>query len=80
MSAPMEPWQQRVVDEKAELDERATKLEHFIVVNSAFLALPGAEQSRMRAQLAAMEIYAYILGERIQAWKYSAVEGPKNEA
>jgi hypothetical protein len=61
------PHQQRVVDERAELVDKATKLQGFFDT-PVFSGLDIAEQGRMRAQLAAMNTYADILTERIAAF------------
>jgi stress-induced morphogen len=63
----LQPHQQRVVDEKQELDGRRDKLEVFIV-SDLFQTLDSAEQERMLRQAKAMGEYSLILGERIQAW------------
>ena len=65
-------FQQRVVYEKAELDEKITKLAAFIETFSApfsvFGALPEPERYRLYAQHRAMVAYSAILGERIAAF------------
>lgn len=58
------PHQQRVLDEKAELDERRGKLTAFYSTPT-FHGLPESEQSRLLSQGAAMRSYSEILGERI---------------
>lgn len=63
----MRPHQQRVVDEKAELDARLAKLIPFFDT-AIFAGLGGAEQSRLRQQSHAMACYSAILGERIDAF------------
>jgi hypothetical protein len=63
----MQPHQQRVVDEKASLDDKLTKLRQFFG-SAIFSALPDAEQSRLRTQQVAMSTYSDILGERIAAF------------
>lgn len=61
------PHQQRVVDEKRELDERREKLGAF--KNTDFFAsLPWQEQERMNTQAHVMTMYSAILGERIAAF------------
>ena len=59
------PHQQRVLDEKRELDERLSKLDAFILDNPLYLQLPGDEQDRLSRQSKAMAIYSGILAERI---------------
>jgi hypothetical protein len=58
------PHQQRVVDEKAELDERLRKLMSF-TCTPTFSALPGPERDRLAKQADTMAKYSEILGERI---------------
>jgi hypothetical protein len=64
----MLPHQQRVVDEKAELDDKATKLSNFIGTNPMFASLDPAEQERMKEQCEIMWQYSEILGKRIEAF------------
>lgn len=64
----MQPHQQRVVDEKSELDEKLEKLEKFIHENDFFQKLPSDEQERMCRQQNAMKKYSEVLGERIAAF------------
>ncbi|MFC4923566.1 crAss001_48 related protein [Delftia deserti] len=61
------PHQQRVLDEKAELDDRSTKLQAFFS-NPIFSGLPADEQDRMQKQAVAMQAYSQVLGERIAAF------------
>lgn len=63
----MVPHQQRVIDEKAELDEKLSKLLAFLNGNViATLSLP--EQARLGDQCAIMAQYSDILGKRIAAF------------
>ena len=71
----MEDHQQRVIAEKAELDDRLRKLNVFItslnvLVNSnrSFVRLPVDEQERLYRQQSCMREYSDILGERIAAF------------
>lgn len=64
----MQDFQQRVVDEKAELDDKRDKLDVFIRTNPVFGKLPGAEAKRLVRQYRAMTAYSEILGERIAAF------------
>ena len=57
-------YQQRVIDEKAELDERLVNLLNF----PNFEDLPQDEQDRMWRQAKAMKRYSEILGQRIEAF------------
>ena len=63
----MQAYQERVVTEKRELDERGDKLEQFIL-SDRFGTLPAAEQERMKRQLEIMGKYSEVLGERIAAF------------
>lgn len=63
----MQPYQQRVVEEKRELDAKIDKLIPFIA-SSMYLKLDMAEQLRMKSQLEYMTAYSNVLGERIAAF------------
>ena len=58
------PHQQRVVDEYAEVDERARKLDAFIKTET-FASLDVEDCALMRQQLRAMAQYAHLLNQRI---------------
>ena len=62
-----QPHQQRVVDEKRELDERLEKLCLFSNGNT-FPTLPILEQERLNTQRHLMCILSAVLGERIAAF------------
>lgn len=64
----MQPHQQRVVEEKSELDERRTKLGEFKNTD-LFASLPWQEQERLNTQAHIMTMYSAILGERITHFK-----------
>lgn len=64
----MAPHQQRVVDEKEELDKKATALSAFIGTNQIFETLDPAEQERLKEQNDVMWQYSEILGARIAAF------------
>lgn len=64
----LKPHQQRVVTEKAELDEKVGKLDAF-VLSEEFADLVGFdEMCRLINQLHTMKQYSAILGERIAAF------------
>jgi len=63
----MAPHQQRVVDEKAELDEKHIKLISFFGT-PIFSSLDSAEQLRLAKQCELMGKYSEVLGERIAAF------------
>jgi len=62
------PHQQRVVDEKTELDKKAIALSNFIGNSPIFDTLDAAEQERMKEQNDVMWQYSEILGARIVAF------------
>jgi hypothetical protein len=64
----LEPHQQRVVDERADLDAKIKKLADFIRFSPIFKELPGDEQGRLYRQHTAMRAYSGVLGERIEAF------------
>ena len=64
---PLKPHQQRVVDEKVELDERLQKLDTF-TRTTTFERLNEDERSLLLAQASAMVKYSKILGERIKTF------------
>lgn len=63
----MAPHQQRVVDEKTDLDLKIDALYNFFHGN-IFDTLPADEQDRLSRQYSAMCEYSKILGERISAF------------
>lgn len=67
-------YQERVREEKRELDEKISKLETFIGEGHGpiFRTLEVDERSRLIAQRNAMREYSRILGQRIQAFKPGA--------
>lgn len=62
----MQPHQQRVIDEKAELEEKLLKLHQFICASPVFAGLSGAEKELLREQAQIMDQYNDILKERIE--------------
>lgn len=68
-SAPsgLQPHQQRVVAERAELDERLEKLVKFFATDT-FASLDREEQNRLTFQAATMTDYSSVLKERIEAF------------
>lgn len=67
MGIDMQAFQQRVVDEKSELQIKIDKLTAFIPTE-IFRGLPKAEQNRLNSQLVHMRHYASILDQRIEAF------------
>lgn len=62
----MEPHQQRVVDEKAELDEKISKLDEFITSSKIYPNLEMKEKMNLTLQLLYMQSYSRVLGDRIE--------------
>ena len=66
----LKPDQQRVVDEKKELDARLSKLSAFISSDDFHLVVPSAnERYNLHNQERFMLGYSRVLGERIAAFK-----------
>ena len=63
----MQEFQQRVVDEKKELDEKIVRLKTFLN-GEVYRGLPKAEQLRLGEQHSVMMVYSDILSERISAF------------
>lgn len=61
------PHQQRVVDERQELEDRINKLRAFIPTDLC-MSLPFAERARLARQLKIMLEYSEVLAERIEAF------------
>jgi len=64
----MQPHQQRVVEEQAELDAKIAKLHAFIAGSLVFDGLSEDEKERIVRQHSCMTEYSEILGERISAF------------
>lgn len=60
----LQDWQQRVVDEKTDLDEKIIKLSNFIQSNK-FKEVKGSQGRLLTEQLSAMRVYSTILHRRI---------------
>ena len=67
MSDDLLPYQQRVVDEKQELDTKIGALSVFIA-GVAFSTIPSDEQDRLTAQYLIMMAYSTILASRIKGF------------
>ena len=59
--------QQRVLEERNDLEEKLTKLVAFLN-SEIYNKLPGEEKVRLSAQSRAMAVYLCILNERIAAF------------
>lgn len=64
----LQPHQQRVVEECAEVVERLAKLRAFLPTEFC-LSLPFAERNRLVRQERAMLEYVAVLNERIEAFQ-----------
>lgn len=63
----MAPHQERVMDEKNQLDEKREKLATFIG-GDGFKHIPAEERARLIEQYGVMTRYSNILRERIRAF------------
>lgn len=63
----MKPYQDRVVEEKRELDAKRDNLRAFLATD-ACACLPTREQMRLKQQFWVMTQYSEILGQRIEAF------------
>jgi len=61
------PYQERVIEEQADLDDKIVKLNRVICGVCSFEATHD-ESIRMKNQVLAMKLYSNILKERIKAW------------
>lgn len=62
----MRPYQQRVVDEKKELDDKLEKLSKFIDNEDLFFALEIEDQDLLGEQEDLMKRYSEVLQKRIE--------------
>ncbi len=60
------PYQQRVVEEKSDLDEKIQSLTAFIFGSSLYEGLSLSERERQKTQLEAMMRYSTALADRIR--------------
>ena len=69
----MEQWQERVIQEKKELDEKIDKLKKFLgeKVEKVF-NVDETERLRLEVQLTIMESYSNILKARITSWSQTS--------
>jgi hypothetical protein len=65
--APMRSFQQRVRDEKDELDSKLARLDEFRT-QAVYRALPVDEQNRLTEQAELMRQYSDVLRRRIEAF------------
>ena len=64
----MKPHQERVIQERDDLEARINRLHEFILFGTTKynVILPDSEMCRLRMQLRVMELYLTILDERIE--------------
>lgn len=67
----LQPHQQRVVDEKAELDYRLANLRAFLTGKAREL-VDASEFQRLKLQADIMGVYSEVLGQRIAAFTEAA--------
>jgi hypothetical protein len=65
----MQPHQQRVAEEKTELDAKVKALRDFIQSNPIYGNLPQEEKTRLLEQYNIMCDYSDVLGSRISAFE-----------
>lgn len=68
MQPYQEPYQERVVAERKELDAKLDKLKEFIMYSPIYKTLPTEEKYWLNKQYDAMAEYSQILWERIAAF------------
>lgn len=66
----MEPWQERVLAEQDELDDRLAKLESFMLTDQ-FAKLSWEDREDMRDQAQHMTLYRSVLRRRISRFPMS---------
>ena len=67
----LQEHQKRVIEEKAELDEKLGRLKEFFTTDT-FNNVDAVEQQRLRRQASVMNIYSDVLGERVSAFLMNA--------
>lgn len=67
-ASALQPHQQRVVNERDELNTKLAALKGFIKGSQVFFSLQEDEQSRLKRQSEVMTEYSDILQDRINAW------------
>lgn len=62
----MRPHEQRVVDEKRELDIKITALGDFVMLSPTYKDLPEEDKLLLREQEDQMRLYSLVLQKRIE--------------
>ena len=76
----MEPYQERVVEEKRELDKRIASLFDFMENGQTYFGLVKNERDRLYDQYLVMKKYSNILNQRIIHFDVSKQKGIKDSA
>ena len=63
----LQPFQQRVIDERDDLEIKASKLQDFIL-SDKFFSVPADERQRLVLQRNLMDAYVIVLDQRIAAF------------
>ena len=63
----LQPFQQRVIDERDDLEIKASKLQDFIL-SDKFSSVPADERQRLVLQRNLMDAYVIVLDQRIAAF------------
>lgn len=63
----LQPFQQRVIDERDDLEIKASKLQDFIL-SDKFSSVPADERQRLVLQRNLMVAYVIVLDQRIAAF------------
>lgn len=71
----MQPYQNRVIDERQQLRERLDKIENFLA-GDLFRSLSHEEGVLLWAQRGAMAQYLAVLDRRVALWKDSISTSP----
>lgn len=75
----MQDFQQRVIDEKGELDIKIQKLKKFLKDSDGNRVVTNDEYSRLLRQLNVMERYSDVLSERIENFVTEPIQKPDIE-
>lgn len=65
MSNVLEDWQQRVIDERDELESKMQKVHMFMTTSKEYQKIAYEQQELIRRQYSCMNDYYKILGARI---------------
>jgi hypothetical protein len=74
---PMEAYQERVIEEKRELDEKIVRLSSFIRDRRKMVPVFFPEQMRLMSQLTIMRAYSSVLEDRIACFNDFPMQDPE---